>query len=77
MKKIKVKVCDWYGHIHLYQTKGVRTLHPVHLIEGGDYITEDTREFNPAGDMGMYAINNEDYKYFKNHLVEKELEVNE
>lgn len=75
MKKI-IKACDWYGHIYPYYIKTSRAKHPVHMIEGGDYITEDMEtEFNPAGDMGVFGLNQKDYDWFKSHLEDVELEV--
>lgn len=76
MKKKLVKVCeDWYGNIYPYFVKTSRAKHPIHMIEGGDYLTEDMSEFNPAGDMGVFGLNQKDYEWFKSHLVEVELEV--
>lgn len=74
MKKL-VKVCDWYGKINPYTISTSRARHPVHMIEGGTYITEDMSEFDPAGDMGVFGLNQKDYEWFKNHLIEIELEV--
>ena len=40
-------------HIYTVKTKGK---HPVHLIEGGEYLTEDDRNFETGGcsDMGWF-----------------------
>ena len=76
MKTKIIKACDWYGNIHPYLISTDRAKHPVHMIEGGDYITEDMdTEFNPAGDMGVYGLNSKDYEWFKNHLKDVEVEV--
>ena len=48
-------------HIYVVKTSGK---HPVHLIEGGDYITEDERDFGNA-DMGWFWLNEKEYNYFK------------
>lgn len=75
MKKT-IKVCDWYGHINPYLITTSRAKHPVHMIEGGDYLTEDMdTEFDPQSDMGVWGLNAKDYEWFKNHLQDVELEV--
>lgn len=76
MKKT-IKVCDWYGHIHPYFIKTTRAKHPVHMIEGGSYITEDMTEYDPASDMGVFGLNAVDYEWFKNNLQDFEIEVGE
>lgn len=50
--------------MHIYDVKTTGK-HPVHLIEGGEYITEDDREFDPCGDMGWFFLNQREYEYFK------------
>lgn len=70
----KVLVCDWYKHIHPYDVKTTGK-HPVHMIEGGNYLTEDETIFNECSDMGWFFLNKRDYEWFKSHLVEVELEV--
>ena len=76
MKKKLVKVCDWCGHIYPYTVLTSRAHHPVHMIEGGDYITEDMdTNFNQAGDMGVFGLNQKDYEWFKAHLQEVEVDV--
>jgi hypothetical protein len=70
-----MKVCDWYGNIHPYEIKTTRAKHPIHMIEGGQYITEDMTETNPSSDMGVFGLNAKDYKWFKNHLQEVEIEI--
>ena len=54
-------------HIYDVKTKGK---HPVHLIEGGSYITEDERQFDPSGDMGWFWLNQREYDYFKSKCKE-------
>lgn len=55
-------------HIYDVKTKGK---HPVHLIEGGEFITEDMRPLgDPQGDMGMYWLNQREYDYFKSQCRE-------
>lgn len=68
MSKKVIKVCDWYGNIHPYAIKTNRAKHPVHMIEGGSYLTEDMTEYDPASDMGVWGLNARDYEWFKNHL---------
>ena len=75
MKTKLMKVCDWYGKINPYYIKTSRAKHPVHMIEGGAYITEDMTETNPASDMGVFGLNQRDYEWFKSHLEEVEVEV--
>ena len=75
MKKT-ITVCDWYGKIHPYPISTSKAKHPVHMIEGGDYITEDMEtEFDPQSDMGVWGLNAKDYEWFKNNLKQVELEV--
>lgn len=49
--------------MHVYDVKTTGK-HPVHLIEGGEYITEDNRDFG-FSDMGWYWLNQKEYDYFK------------
>lgn len=56
-------------HPYSVKTKGK---HPVHMIEGGDYLTEDERNFGNA-DMGWFWLNTKEYEYFKAHLKEIDL----
>ncbi len=74
MKK-KIKVCDWYGHINPYEISTNRAKHPVHMIEGGAYITEDMSETSPTSDMGVWGLNKRDYEWFKANLKEIEIDV--
>lgn len=53
-------------HIYDVKTKGK---HPVHLINGGEYITEDTRE-DFESDMGWFWLNKKEYDYFKSKCEE-------
>ena len=71
----KMLVCDWYGHIHPYEIYTKRAKHPVHMIEGGLYITEDTTDTEPTSDMGRFGLNAKDYEWFQNHLQEVEIEI--
>ncbi len=73
MENKKILVCDWYGHISPYSVK-TKGKHPVHMIEGGTYLTEEDFD-NGVGDMGWFYLNSRDYEYFKNHLEEKEVEI--
>lgn len=73
MENKKVLVCDWYGHISPYSVKTTGK-HPVHMIEGGTYLTEEDFD-NGGGDMGWFYLNSRDYEYFKNHLEEKEVKI--
>lgn len=50
--------------MHLYDVKTTGK-HPVHLIEGGDILTEDERVFDEVDDMGWYWLNEKEYSYFK------------
>ena len=50
--------------MHVYDVKTTGK-HPVHLIEGGEYITEDKRDFEVSGDMGWYWLNEKEYQYYK------------
>jgi len=61
-------------HIYDVKTKGK---HPVHIIEGGEYITEAelSEEYWASGcDLGWFYLNQKEYDYFKSQL--KEIEVN-
>ena len=71
-KKKTIKVCNWYGHIHPYTITTSRAKHPVRMIEGGQYLTEDMSETDPQSDMGVWGLNKKDYEWFKSHLEEIE-----
>ncbi len=62
--------------MHLYDCKTTGK-HPVHLIEGGEYITEDERSFETGGcsDMGWFFLNTKEYNYFKSQCKEIELDL--
>lgn len=76
MKTKKIQVCDWYGHINPYTIQTTRAKHPVRMIEGGYYLTEDMdSEFNPQSEMGIWGLNARDYEWFKNNLIEVEVEI--
>ena len=53
-------------HIYDVKTKGK---HPVHLIEGGSYLTESDMDFGD-GDMGWFWLNSREYSAFNDNLVE-------
>lgn len=61
-------------HIYDCRTTGK---HPVHLIEGGKYITEDKRYFGDRGDMGWFFLNQREYDLLKSNMKEMTIEVNE
>lgn len=61
--------------MHPYDVK-TKGKHPVHLIEGGSYITEDERQFDPSGDMGWFWLNQREYDYYKSRAREIEIESN-
>ena len=75
--KRKVLVCDWPTTLHPYTLTGKRHAnHPVHMIEGGQYLTEDMSPLgDPNGDMGEFGLNAKDYAWFKAHVQEVELEA--
>ena len=54
--------------MHIYDVK-TSGKHPVHLISGGEYITEDTRE-DFESDMGWFWLNQKEYNYFKSMCEE-------
>ena len=54
-------------HIYEVKTKGK---HPVHLIEGGEIITEDERVINESSDLGWFWLNEKEYQYFKSQCKE-------
>ena len=76
MEKKVIKACDWCGHIHPYLIETSRAKHPVHIIEGGDWMTEDMdTEFDPCADLGVWGLNSKDYEWFKAHLEDVEVEI--
>lgn len=56
-------------HIYDVKTKG---RHPVHVVEGGEYITEEDFD-NGEGDCGWFWLNQKEYDYYKSQI--KEIEV--
>ena len=60
--------------MHVYDCKTTGK-HPVHMIEGGSYLTESKEDFG-SGDMGWFFLNQKEYDYFKSQLREIEIEVN-
>ena len=74
-KEIKSNTITFIGakfdpkKMHVYDVKTLGK-HPVHMIEGGEYLTEDEREFNPCGDMGWFWLNQKEYDYFKTQCKE-------
>ena len=76
-EETKVKIMATYFdekklHPYMVETKGK---HPVHIIEGGRYITEDMEVYDESGDMGTWWLNQREYDYFKAHLKEVEITV--
>lgn len=59
--------------MHVYDVK-TSGKHPVHLIEGGEYITEDERDFG-SSDMGWYWLNQKEYDYFKSQCHQITIEA--
>ena len=59
-------------HVYDVKTKGK---HPVHMIDGGEYLTEDERSFENSGDMGWFFLNQKEYDYFKSQLKIYEVEI--
>lgn len=79
MKKVKVQVCKFdTKKLHPYDVKTTGK-HPVHMIEGGAYLTLDERDFDDGhcSDMGWFFLNIKEYNYMMEHMEEVELEVNE
>lgn len=59
--------------MHVYDVKTTGK-HPVHMIEGGNYLTENEDDFG-SGDMGWFYLNQKEYDYFKSQLKEIELDI--
>lgn len=55
--------------MHIYSVKTTGR-HPVHIIEGGDIITEDERVFDESSDLGWFWLNQKEYNYFKSQCKE-------
>lgn len=61
--------------INPYTITSSRAKHPVRMIEGGMYLTEELdREYSVGGDMGIFGLNAKDYEIFKANLKEVEVE---
>lgn len=60
--------------LHPYDVKTTGK-HPIHMIEGGKYLTEDDRSFEKGScdDMGWFFLNQREYDYYKAN--EKDIEV--
>jgi hypothetical protein len=65
-KTIKATLFD-PKKFHPYSVKTTGR-HPIHMIEGGDYITEDKTVFDECSDMGWFHINQKEYDLFKSML---------
>ena len=65
-KTIKATIYDPKKY-HIYSVKTTGK-HPIHMIEGGDYITEDKTVFNVVSDMGYFWLNKKEYDLFKSNL---------
>lgn len=62
--------------MHVYDVKTTGK-HPVHLIEGGEYITEDEMPesyYYTGADLGWFWLNAKEYDYFKSKCREIEIE---
>lgn len=55
--------------MHTYDVK-THGKHPVHVVEGGAYITEDERIWDEASDCGWFWLNEKEYQYFKSQCKE-------
>lgn len=62
--------------MHVYDVKTTGR-HPVHMIEGGEYLTEDERQFEESGDMGWFYLNQKEYDYFKSQCREIDIPYTE
>lgn len=73
-KKVIIKGTEFdTKKMHPYDVKTTGK-HPIHMIEGGSYLTEDKRDFGMGtGDMGWFFLNQKEYEYYKAH--EKDIEV--
>ena len=61
--------------MHIYDVKTTGK-HPVHVIEGGSYITESEEVLDECSDLGWFFLNQKEYDYFKSQLKEVVIEVN-
>lgn len=72
-KTIKAAIFDTKKmHPYVVRTRGK---YPVHMIEGGMYLTEDDTIFDESSDMGWWHLNQKEYEYFKSQLIDVTLEV--
>ena len=60
--------------MHIYDVKTTGK-HPVHVIEGGSYITESEEVLDECSDLGWFFLNQKEYDYFKSQLREMEFEI--
>jgi len=75
MAKVKIIGAEFDPKkMHLYDVK-TSGKHPVHLIEGGDILTEDYGVFG-SGDMGWFWLNEKEYQYFKSQCRKMEVDLN-
>lgn len=81
MTKIYVTdACEWNTReIHPYTLKGTRKAnHPVRMIQGGKYLTEDLDlDLQDGGDMGIWGLNAKDYQIFKSQVKTVQIEVDD
>ena len=59
-------------HPYQVETKGK---HPIHIIEGGEYLTEDMRIFDECDDCGVWWLNQREFDYFMRNLKVIEIEM--
>lgn len=60
--------------MHIYDVKTTGR-HPVHVIDGGSYITESEEVLDESSDLGWFFLNQKEYDYFKSQLREMEFEI--
>ena len=61
-------------HPYIVKTHGK---HPIHMIEGGKYLTEDENQCNKSGDMGWFHLNSKEYQLYKANEKEIEVEIDD
>ena len=61
-------------HPYIVKTRGK---HPIYMIEGGMYLTEDESQFNKSGDMGWFHLNSKEYQLYKANEKEIEVEIDD
>ena len=67
----KILVLDYgehYKKVHPYDVKTMGR-HPVHMIEGGEYLTEDETVFDECSDMGYFFLNQKLNNFRNTHTV--------